>query len=73
MNVAADLTDSMSALTADGCQALDVRPCHWSGRAFGQLCRQVFSQLGEEGGATAGHQVTQSQDGALPDRHPGAG
>ena len=73
MKAAADLTDSMAALTADGCQALDVRPRHRSGRAFGQLCRQVFGQLGEERGAAAGHQVTQSQDGALPDRHPGAG
>lgn len=68
-----DLTDSMAALTADGGQALDVRPRHRCGRALGQLCQQVSSQLGEEGGATAGHQVTEGQDGALPDRHPGAG
>lgn len=73
MNVATGLTDTMAALTANGCQALDVRPRHGSGRALGQLRQQVFGQLGEEGGAAAGHQVTESQDGALPDRHPGAG
>ena len=29
--------------------------------------------MGEEGGATAGHQVTQSQDGALPHSQARAG
>ena len=29
--------------------------------------------MGEEGGATAGHQVTQSQDGALPHSQTRAG
>lgn len=71
LSVAPLLTHSMAALSADGCQALDVCPGHWSGRTFGQLCQQVFCELGEEGGATAGHQVTQSQDGAFPDSHPG--
>lgn len=71
---ATDLTDSVAALTANGRQALDVGPRHRGGPARrGQLRQQVFRQLGEDGGAAAGHQVTQSQDGALPDRHPGAG
>lgn len=68
-----DLTDSMAALSTDGRQALDVRPRHRGGRVLGQLAHQVFGQLGEEGGATAGHQVSESQDGAFPDRHSGTG
>lgn len=68
------LTDSMAALTADGCQALDVCPRQRGGQArFGQLRQQVLRQLGEGVGAAAGHQVAERQDGALPHRHPGAG
>lgn len=63
----------MATLAADGCQALDVCSGQRCVPALGQLRQKVFSQLGEEGGATAGHQVAKSQDGAFPDCHPGAG
>lgn len=64
----------MASLAADGCQTLDVRAGGGGGlAALSQLSQQVLDQLAEVGGATARHQVTQSEDGTLPDRHPGAG
>lgn len=67
------LTNSVSTLTADSGQALDMGAGVWGGSTAGELGKQVFGELGEECWAAAGYQVTQSDDGAFAHSHAWAG
>ncbi len=59
----------MSSSSADRGQALDVGADVGSGRPAGQFTHEVFGELREQSGATAGHQVTQSDNRAFPHSH----
>lgn len=61
----------MSSLSADSGQALDVSADIGSWWSTGQFAHEVLSELGEQSRTTAGHQVTQGNNGALSYGHTG--
>lgn len=67
------LTNSVAPLAGEGGQALNVGASISRRAPPLHLPHEMFGKLGEEGRATAGHQVAQSDDGTFPDCHAWTG
>ena len=67
------LTDPVSSLSADGCDALDVGSGSGHVVVPSQLRQQVLDQIHKHQRATAHHQVSQGDDGPLPHGQARAG